>query len=112
MSVPTAMSDEEYAAATRWGENQRAAGYAVAATYDPHQQRVVVTLSTGAVMRINPACTRALSGASAEDLEEIEITGAGLVLLWPRLDEGVSLSVMRERFPPEFAGVDEEEPHH
>lgn len=107
-----AISEEEFASAARWGEEQRAAGYAVSATYDRAQGHVVVTLSTGAVMRIDPERTRALAGASAEDLEEIEITGAGLVLLWPRLDEGVSLSVMRERFPPEFAGVDEEAPHH
>ncbi|WP_052340984.1 DUF2442 domain-containing protein [Salinarimonas rosea] len=107
-----AISDEDYAAATRWGEEQRTAGYAVRATYDPVGQCVVVTLSTGAVMRIDPASTRALRDAVPGDLADIEISGAGLVLFWPRLDEGVSLAVMRERFPPERAGAEDAARHY
>lgn len=96
--MSSAGSGEQYAAATRLGEEERARGYAV---YDSTQKCVVVWLSTGAVMRIDPSRTRALNGAAGEDLAEIEIMGDGLSLYWPRFDDGVSLSVMRERFPPE-----------
>ena len=97
MAVP----DEEWDEAAQRAEEERARGYAVSAVYDGAQQSVVVGLSTGAVIRIDPSRTRALNGAAAEDLAEIEIMGDGLSLYWPLLDDGVSLSVMRERFPPE-----------
>ncbi|WP_349370176.1 DUF2442 domain-containing protein [Salinarimonas sp.] len=93
--------DDEFDEAARRTEELRAAGYAVSAHYDHVREQIVVSLSDGTVMRIDPTRTRALNGAAAEDLAEIEIMGAGVILYWPRLDEGVSLSVMRERFPPE-----------
>jgi hypothetical protein len=67
----------------------REAGYAVSAHYDRHNSRIVVDLNTGVQIAFPAKIAEGLSGASQDDLAEIEISPAGLGLHWPRLDADV-----------------------
>jgi hypothetical protein len=67
----------------------RAAGYAIAARYDRRRSRVIVDLSTGVQLAFPAKLAEGLSGASPDDLAQIEITPAGLGLHWPTLDADV-----------------------
>ncbi len=67
----------------------REGGFAVSARYDRRAARIVVALNTGVEIAFPPSLAEGLSGASASDLAEIEITPAGLGLHWPKLDADV-----------------------
>lgn len=64
----------------------RGEGHAVSARYDRRRARIVVALSTGLELTFPARMAQGLAGASADDLAEIEISGAGLGLHWPKLD--------------------------
>ena len=65
---------------------QRQASHAVSARYDRRSSRIIVALSTGVQIAFPADLAEGLAGASAADLAQIEISPAGLGLLWPRLD--------------------------
>lgn len=88
------VTDPDLAAARARTEALRSEGYAVGARYDRAADRVVVSLDTGEEIVFAPSAVRALAGAAAEDLAVIEIGPSGLSLLWPRLDEGLSLPTL------------------
>ena len=67
----------------------REAGYAVSARYDRTTGRIVIELNTGVQLIVPTAKIEELSGAAAEDLEEIEVSPAGLGVYWPALDADV-----------------------
>ena len=81
------MTGEEFKRATRRGRLVRAKGpTAVAARYDRDTGLVVVELSNGVVAAFPPAVAQGLEHARPVDLEEIEVTPAGLGLHFPALD--------------------------
>ena len=91
------MSDAEferqYAEATQRGRAETAAGaYAVAVRYDKAAQRMVVELANGVSLLVPVRLIRGLQVATAKELAEIEILGAGSGLYWPQLAVDVSVN--------------------
>lgn len=84
-----AVTEREFEQAEARMQAHREAGHAVAARYDRHTSRVVVSLNTGVQLAVPVRLVEGLAGASAEDLSEIEISPAGLGLYWPKLDADV-----------------------
>jgi hypothetical protein len=85
------MSDEEfeqqYAEATRPGKAELQNGaYAVAARYDKPSQRIVIDLANGITLLVPAHLIQGLQEATAKELAEIEILGAGSGLYWPKLE--------------------------
>jgi Protein of unknown function (DUF2442) len=85
------ISDEEfeqqYEDATRRGKREMAKrAYAVNARFDKATKRVVVDLANGTTLLVPAHLIQGLQKASAKDLAEIEILGAGTGLYWPKLD--------------------------
>jgi hypothetical protein len=58
---------------------------AAAAHYDRKSRRIMVLLSNGLQLSIPIRLAQGLAGETAADLENIEISPAGLVLHWPKL---------------------------
>lgn len=83
------ISEQEFQAATLRGDETRRKGHAVRAEYDAGQNRLVVDLNTGVTIMVPVHLMQELADATADDLQEIEITPAGLALHWPRLDADV-----------------------
>ena len=59
---------------------------AQSAAYDRSRGRIVIEMADGRGYAFPPALAEDLAGASAADLSEIVIDGAGLNLHWPRLE--------------------------
>lgn len=64
---------------------------AVAACYDAVADRVRVGLNIGIELAFAPAIIEGLSGATAVQLQDVEISPAGLGLHFPQLDADVYL---------------------
>lgn len=98
------MSDEEFeqqfAEATRRGKADAETGvFASAARYDNAKRRLVVDLANGMTLLIPPHLLKGLQDATAKELAEVEILGAGSGLYWPTLDVDIALSgVLAEIF--------------
>jgi hypothetical protein len=91
------MSDEEferqYAEATRRGKVEMKSGaYAVAARYDKPSQRIVVDLANGITLLVPGRLIQGLQKATAKELAEIEILGAGSGLYWPKLEVDIGVA--------------------
>ncbi|MGH9854516.1 MAG: DUF2442 domain-containing protein [Blastocatellia bacterium] len=91
------MSDEEfeqqYAEATRRGKAELQNGaYAVAARYDKPSQRIVVDLANGITLLVPAHLIQGLQKATARELAEIEILGAGSGLYWPKLEVDIGVA--------------------
>ena len=98
------VTDAEFEAALHLTEAMRAQGYIISATYDASRRSIGVVLSNGEELHLDPARTRTLARATPADLADIEISLSGLELLWPRLDDGMSLDVIRDYASREPAG--------
>lgn len=84
------VTDEEYQAATRAGEEMlRTEPRAVRARYDRRLRRVVVSLSSGMDLTFAPRDVQGLETATPEQLAEVEILGVGYGLHWESLDADV-----------------------
>ena len=84
------VSDAEYRDATRRGREMRKhVPHAISAHYDERLKRVFVRLSNRLEIALNPADHQTLHQATAEQLSEIELWGAGYELFFPKLDDGV-----------------------
>ncbi|MFN2350008.1 MAG: DUF2442 domain-containing protein [Thioalkalivibrio sp.] len=83
------MTDQDIEQANDRMTALRQTGHAVMACYDEQRDRVIVSLQTGVEITFPPHLAEGLSGATAEELKEIEITPSGLGLHWPRLDADV-----------------------
>jgi Protein of unknown function (DUF2442) len=81
-----AVSEQDVQQAEKRMGGLREGGFAVSARYDRRSARIVVALNTGVEVAFPPQLAEGLSGASAADLAEIEISPAGLGLHWPKLD--------------------------
>lgn len=63
----------------------------VAARYDEHAGRVIVSLRSGLDIAFAPAAAQGLEFASAAQLKRIEISPSGLGLHFPKLDADIYL---------------------
>jgi hypothetical protein len=70
--------------------------HATAARYDRRGAKVVVSLSNGLELGVPVRLAQGLSGASASELSNIEISPTGLGLHWPRLDADLYLPALIE----------------
>ncbi len=81
-----AITEQEFERAEERAQEQRQAGYAIAARYDRRTSRVIVKLNTDVQISFPTRLTEGLADAAPEDLALIEITPSGLGLHWPNLD--------------------------
>ena len=83
----TELSDAELAAAERRGKKLlETEPQAQAARYDRQTGRVTVELTNGCSYLFPARLVEDLSHAADDDLEELNVDGAGFNLHWPRLD--------------------------
>ena len=64
------------------------------AYYDQNSDRIVINLKSGAIYSFPPALAQGLSGASLEDLAEVEVTPSGDGLHWEKLDADFSVPAL------------------
>lgn len=69
---------------------------AIVARYEEHARRIVVTLSNRLELGIPVDLAEDLSGASASELSDIEVSPTGLGLHWPRLDVDLYLPALMQ----------------
>jgi Protein of unknown function (DUF2442) len=74
--------------------------HAVAAQFDPLQGRLIVALSSGVTVSLDPREVRGLENALPCDLEEIQITPSGFGLHFPRIDADLYLPGLLEKPDP------------
>jgi hypothetical protein len=60
--------------------------HATSARYDRKSGRIVVELDSGATFTFPPQLVEGLTGATADELADIELLGEGYGLHWERLD--------------------------
>lgn len=65
--------------------------YAVYAKFDSKKNKVLIEFNNGTEFAFPPDLAQGLSGASHEQLAEIEITPSGLGLHWEALDADLSI---------------------
>ena len=86
------LTDAAFDAATERGKELRVIEpRAVAARYDRRRDRVIVDLSNGCVFAFPPRLAQGLEHATAEQLAQVEILGAGYGLHWEALDADLSI---------------------
>jgi len=91
------LSDADVRRAEKRMQTQlQAQPHATAARYDRRDAKVVVSLSNGLELGVPVRLAQGLSGASASELADIEISPTGLGLHWPRLDADLYLPALIE----------------
>jgi hypothetical protein len=91
--------EQVQAAEQRWAEEVGCWPAAVQARFDPGMRRVVVSLSTGLDLLLNPDTIRGFEKIAAELLMQVEIEASGYALHFPLVDEGIWLpSIYEESF--------------
>lgn len=81
------LTDAEFAAAEERGKEMRESEpRAISARFDRKTGRVTVELANGCAYLFPAHLAQDLSEARADDLEEVEVDGAGFNLHWPKLD--------------------------
>ena len=81
-----AVNEPEFVQAQKRMQVRRRGGYAVAARFDRRTSRIVVRLNTGLELRFSPSMIEGLASAAPDELDNVEISPAGLGLYWPKLD--------------------------
>ena len=90
-----AISDADFEAATRRGQEVRASNpAATSVTYDRRKRVVVISFSNGMSLTIPPASVEELADAPASALASVEIEGGGLSLHWPEIDVDLFLPAL------------------
>ena len=90
-----AISDADFEAATRRGQEVRASNPAAkSVTYDRRKRVVVISFSNGMSLTIPPASVEELADAPASALASVEIEGGGLSLHWPEIDVDLFLPAL------------------
>ncbi|MEQ1617173.1 MAG: DUF2442 domain-containing protein [Terricaulis sp.] len=81
------ITDKDIERANRRGQ-ARKAKYppAVAARYDKAAAKVVISLANGVDISFPPSAAQGLEGATPSKLREVEVTGAGAGIYFPKLD--------------------------
>jgi hypothetical protein len=86
------LTDAQIDAAIERGKSARAnEPRAVAARYDRKLGNIVVDLTNGSAFSFPPALAQGLEAATADQLAEVEILGAGYGLHWEGLDVDLSI---------------------
>ncbi len=85
------ISEAEFAEAKARMAEMRKGLIAIAARYDRHRRRIVVSLSNDVEFTFPPGIAEGLAGADPADLAVVEVSPSGLGLHWPRLDADFSL---------------------
>ena len=81
------ITDSERVEAERRSQTEaQARPRAIAARYDPRSARIVVELDTGLELAFPPSLAQGLERATAEQLDEIQISPLGDGLYWPAID--------------------------
>jgi uncharacterized protein DUF2442 len=65
--------------------------HAATARYDRRSRRIIVELTNGSLFAFPAELAQGLAGASADQLSEIELSGAGYGLHWPQLDADLTV---------------------
>lgn len=65
--------------------------HAASARYDRRSGRIVVELTNGSLFAFPAALGQGLSGATANELSDIELSGGGYGLHWPQLDADLTV---------------------
>ena len=73
----------------RMREMRKNVPHAVAAIYLPRLKRILVTLSDGFEIALDPERIQTLENAKPSALKKIEINAAGYELFFPALDDGL-----------------------
>jgi hypothetical protein len=79
-------SSEHHAALEAAEDTKRRYAHAVGARYDDERGKLVIALSNGHELALNPAEVQGLEGADPESLRSIEITPSGFGVHFPDLD--------------------------
>jgi hypothetical protein len=91
------VSTDEFGTANERARRQlRKTPPATAAHYDRKMGRVVVSLASGVDISFSPRDAEGLQGATATQLQSIEITPSGLGLTFPKLDADLYLPALLE----------------
>ena len=86
------LTDAAFAAAVERGKQLRAREpRAVAARYDRRRDRIIVDLTNGCAFAFPPRLAQGLEDATAAQLAQVEILGAGFGLHWEALDADLSI---------------------
>jgi hypothetical protein len=81
------ITDEEFEAATRRGEEERARVPAITGvSYRRRQRELVIHFAVGMKLTVPVAIVQGLADAPPAALREVKIEGGGMGLHWPRLD--------------------------
>jgi len=80
------------AAAERGEEKLRSEPRASDARYDAKSDRLIVDLTNGATFAFPPRLVEGLAAATADQLADVQIVGAGFGLYWEKLDVDFSVA--------------------
>jgi len=90
------LTKEQFDAAKARGEARLDGPRAVSAHYDAGRNRIVIRLTTGVEIGFPPDLAQGLEQATPADLDEIEITPAGLGVHFPKLDADLYIPALLE----------------
>lgn len=91
------VSREAFQAATAVGKAMlKAHPTVLRAHYEPKIRQVIITLNTGLQFLIDPSATQGLQRARRPELQQIEITGPGFGIYFPKLDVDVYIPALLE----------------
>jgi len=85
-----------FASAKARGEKRLQGPRAESAQYDDARDRIVVQLTSGVEIAFPPRAAQGLERAKPADLDEIQITPAGLGLHFPKLDAALYVPALLE----------------
>jgi hypothetical protein len=85
-----------FAAAKARGDERLKGPRAQSAYYDGRRDRVVVCLTTGMEITFPPRLIQGLARAKTEDLNDIQVTPAGLGVHFPKLDADIYVPALLE----------------
>ena len=90
------MTKEAFSAAKARGEKKLRGVRAESACYDADRDRIVIRLTTGVEIAFPPRSAQGLERAKPADLEEMQLTPAGLGVHFPRLDADLYVPALLE----------------
>lgn len=88
--------EQVQAAERRWAEEIGCWPAAVQARFDAGMRRIIVSLSTGLDLLLNPDTIRGFEKISDELLMQVELEASGYAVHFPLLDEGIWLPAIYE----------------
>ncbi len=84
------ITDEDIERANRRGRTRKAKHpAAVAARYDAAANKIVVSLANGVDISFPPSAAQGLEDATPSQLKDLEVTGAGAGIHFPKLDADI-----------------------